>query len=114
MDDHTFRAHQGLDCFLDQVLARLDQALNGDVVRDAFVLDQAAVEGELGIRGGGESDLNLLEPTLHQRGEHVELLGHIHRHGERLIAIAQIDTAPDRWLGQLAGWPLTIGQLNLR
>ena len=32
-----------------------------------FVLDEAAVEAEFGVRGGGETDLDFFKTALHQR-----------------------------------------------
>ena len=46
VDDHLFRAEQGFDGFFNQVLTRLHQALDGDIVRDALLFDEAAVETE--------------------------------------------------------------------
>ena len=114
MDDGAFRADQGLDGAFDEVLAGLDEDLDGDVVGNALVLDQAAHEGELGVGGGGETDLDLLEAALHERIEHLELLGDVHGHGERLVAVAEIDAAPGGRRGQDAVGPLAIGQVDRR
>ncbi len=42
MDDDVFRAAHGLEGFADQMLARLHQHLNGDVIRDIVAVDQRA------------------------------------------------------------------------
>ena len=83
VDDDLLRAEQGLDGLFDQVLTRLHQALNGHIVGDAFLLNEAAVEAELRVRGGGEPDFDFLETALHQRVEHLQFLGDIHRTGRR-------------------------------
>ena len=67
-----------------------------DVIGNAVFLDQPAVELEFGIRGRGKADLDFLEPAFHQRVEQLEFLRDVHRHGQRLVAIAQIDAAPAR------------------
>ena len=81
---------------LDQILARLHEHLEPHVVRRAVFLDEPAVEGELGVRRRREADLDFLEAALHERLEQLELLADVHRHGERLVAVAQIHAAPDR------------------
>ncbi len=108
MNDRALRADQRLHGLLDQILAGLHEALDRDVIGDAPFLDEAAVEGELGVRGRWKSDLDFLEPTLHQRVEELEFLRDIHRHGQGLVAIAEIDAAPDRRGGQCAAGPLAL------
>ena len=80
---------------LDQILARLHEHLEPHVIRDAVLLDEPAVEGELGVGGRGEADLDLLEAALHERLKQLELLADVHRHGQRLVAVAQVHAAPD-------------------
>jgi hypothetical protein len=58
---------EGVDGAADQVLARLRQHLDGDVVGDVVALDQLADEVEVGLRGGREGDLDLLETDLAER-----------------------------------------------
>ena len=36
-----------------------------------------------------------LKPHFHERLEQLEFLADVHRHGERLVAVAQIHAAPD-------------------
>ena len=71
--DHAPGAAHGLEAARDQGLARRRQHLDRDVVRDQVVLDQLADEVELGLRGRGEADLDLLEAHAHQRLEHAQL-----------------------------------------
>ena len=99
VDDDLLRADQRLDGALDQILARLHEHLQPDVVRRAVLLDEPAVEGELGVRRGREADFDFLEAAFHQRLEQLELLADVHRHGERLVAVAQIHAAPARARG---------------
>ena len=95
VNDHALRAFQREHGLLNQILTGLHQALDGHVVRNTAVLDQAAVEFELGVGGGRKAHLDLFEAGLHQRREHVQLLRHVHRHRERLVAVAQVHAAPD-------------------
>ncbi len=97
---------------LDQVRAGLGQYLDGDVVRDLVFLDQAAHEVEVGLGGGGEAHLDLLEANLDQQIEETLLALLVHRIDQRLVTVAQIDAAPlGRGLDALAG-PLPIRQVH--
>ena len=54
--------------------------------------------GEVELHGGGrrEAHLDLLEADVDQQREHAELLLQVHRIDERLVAVAEVDAAPDR------------------
>ena len=114
MNDGLVRADQGLDCSLDQVLARLHQYLEPHIVGRAFFLDKPAIEGELCIGRGGKADFNLLEPAFYQRLKKFEFLAHVHGHRERLVAVAQVHTAPDRRAGEHPVRPLPVRQSDRR
>ena len=114
MHDGARRAANRLERALDQLFLRLDQHLHPDVVRNAVLLDQAAREIEFDLRRGGKADLDFLEADLHQQREILELLLDAHRHGERLVAVAQIDAAPGRRLVDRARGPRAFGHLHGR
>jgi hypothetical protein len=95
MHDGAVDALQALEGAADQLLASLGQHLDGDIARNLLLLDEEADEVEIGLRGGGKSDLDLLEPHLHQGIEHAHLALVAHGLDERLVAVAQIDGAPD-------------------
>ena len=97
---------------LDQVLARLGQHLDDDVVRDAVLLDEHPHEVEVRLRRRREADLDLLEAHLHQQLEHLELAGGVHRLDQRLVAVAQVDRAPARGLGDAVVGPPAVGQVH--
>ena len=80
----------------DQVVARLREDLRVDPFRDQPLVDQRAGEVELDGGSGGEPHFDLLEADVDQQGEHAELLLQVHRIDERLVAVAQVDAAPDR------------------
>jgi hypothetical protein len=109
MNDRALRTDERFDGAFDEVFARLHEHLHGHVVGNAPVFDERAVEGELGIRGGGKADLDFLEAAAHQRLKQLELLRDVHGHRERLIAVAQIDAAPDGRARQGASGPLPLG-----
>ena len=90
---HTAQCIEGL---ADDVLTRLCQHLHGHIIGDEVVLDKAAQELILRLRCGRETDLDLLEPHAHEKIEERELFIEAHRNDECLIAVAQIDRAPER------------------
>jgi hypothetical protein len=96
VDDGLLGAGDGLVGALDQLLAALGEHLDGDVVGDQVVVDQLAAEVEVGLAGRGETDLDLLEAHLDQRVEHAPLALRVHRVDEGLVAVTQVDAAPQR------------------
>ena len=104
-----FGADQRLEGALDQVLARLHEHLEPHVVGDAVFLDEPAVEGELGLRGRREADLDLLEAASSRAVEQLELLARrssawrapgCRRAGPRCTRRAR-----GRWSGPATGGP---------
>ena len=114
MDDDLLRAFHRLERTLDQFRAALGQHLDGDVVRNRAGLDDRADEVEIGLRGGGKGDLDLLEPHVGQEPEHAVLALDAHRLDQRLIAVAKVDRAPDRRLVDDSRGPLPVRQDNGR
>ena len=95
---------------LDERIARLHQHLDGNVGRDQVALDQVAAEVKIGLRSGGKADLDFLESHLDQFEEHASLARRIHGLDQGLIAVAQVDAAPDGRLLDGSRRPLTVGQ----
>ena len=96
VDDDVLRALAGFEGAADQVLAGLDQYLDGDVVGDHVVLDDLADEVEVGLGGGREADLDLLVAHVDQQLEHAALALWAHWVDQGLVAVAQIHGAPLR------------------
>ena len=96
MQDDVLRAADRLKRPLDQVAARLHEHLHRHVVRNQALLDQIPQRFELRFRGCRKADLDLLEADLHERLEKDDLAVQVHRRDERLVAVAQVDAAPDR------------------
>ena len=63
MDDGLLGAFQRLEGAGDQILSRLGQHLDGDVVGNMAALDQLANEVEIGLRSGGKPTSISLRPT---------------------------------------------------
>jgi len=88
----------------------LAEDLEGDVGGNAVFLNEAATEIEFDLGGGRETDFDFLEADFHEQFEILEFLLDAHGLGEGLVAVAEIDAAPDRGLGERAVGPLAVGQ----
>ena len=96
--DRPRRALDALVGALDQLLPALHQHLDRDVVGDQVLLDQLADEVEVGLARRREADLDLLEAHLDEGVEHAPLADGVHRVDQRLVAVAEVDRAPQRGL----------------
>ena len=96
MDNDVLRAFHRLKRPADQVFTALHKHLNGHIVRDIIAFDKRAQDLIFRLGRGREADLDLFNADIHKRLEHLELFFEIHRIDQRLIAVAQIDRAPDR------------------
>jgi hypothetical protein len=98
----------------DQVLATLTENLDENVVGDAVLVDEPAAKIEFDLRSRRETDLDFLEADFNEQLEIFEFLLDAHRLGERLIAVAEIDAAPNRSASERSIRPLSIGQMDRR
>ena len=112
--DGVFRAAQGSDAADDELFAALAEDLNRDVIRDAVFLDETATEIEFDLGSRRETDLDFLEANFHEQLEVFEFLVDAHGLGEGLVAVAEIDAAPDRGAVESAVGPLAVGQVDGR
>ena len=112
VDDGAARPGDGLEGAPDQLVARLGEHLDGHVVGDLPLVDDVAAEVEIGLAGGREADLDLLEAEAHELLEHAQLPPEAHRLDERLVAVAQIDGAPDGRTGDDGARPAAVGQVD--
>jgi hypothetical protein len=112
--DRTFGARQRFEGALDEFLASLNQHLRRDVVGDQVLVDQATHEVEVGLRGRRKADLDLLVAELDQVLEHRELALAVHRLDQGLVAVAQVDAAPQRRAGDGAVGPGAVGEGDRR
>ena len=95
-DDGSLAAFKGVERFLDNVLARLGEHLNGDVFGNHVVLDERAGQLKFGFAGSGEADLDFLESNLDEFLEVFQLLVEAHRNDECLVAVAKVNAHPLR------------------
>ena len=114
MQDDLLGALDRFEGALDQLRPALGQHLDCDVVGDAALVDDRADEVEVGLRGGGKGDLDLLEAHADEHVEHAVLAIDPHRLDQRLVAVAQIDGAPDWRPVDEARRPLAVRQDDWR
>ena len=81
---------------LDEFLAALHEHLHRDIVGDQILVDELPAEVEVGLACRWETDLDLLKAHLDERVKHAPLALRVHRVDERLVAVAEVDAAPDR------------------
>ena len=98
VDDRVPGAFQRLEGAGNQLGPALHQHLQRHVGRHVALLDAPAGEVEIGLRGRRKPDLDFLEAHVEQQVEHARLALVTHRVDERLVAVAQVDRAPDRCL----------------
>ena len=94
VDDGLFAPRQRLEGAADDRFPRGGDDLDGHIVGDEVVLDEGAHKLVLGVRCGGEAHLNLPKAQPAQKLEKAALFLQVHRHHQRLVAVAQIDAAP--------------------
>ena len=110
--DRLFGALDRLEGAGDELLTRLRQHLDDDIVGDETLVDQHPHEVEVGLAGRGKTDLDLLVAHRDEQLEHDALAFGTHGVDEGLIAIAQIDGAPHWSRRDDLGWPGTVGQVS--
>ena len=98
----------------DQRIPRLGQHLDGDIFRDALLVDQLADEVEIGLRSGREGDLNLFKTALQQQIPELQFAGAVHGLRQRLVAVAQVSRQPARGVTDLPVWPAAVRQGDRR
>ena len=106
------RAGHGLERAVDQFVTGLGEHLDGDVVGDQILFDELAAEVEVGLGGCREAHLDLAEAHVDEVVVHALLAGDVHRVDEGLVAVAQVDRAPQRRLGDPPVRPGPVGELH--
>src|SRR4051812_378343 len=114
MKNRMARAAQRLQRPRDQVLPALAEDLDGDAGRNTFFFDEPTAKIELDLRSGRKADLDFLEADLHQQVEVLEFFIDTHRLRERLVAVPEVDGAPDGRMGERAVGPLSVWQVDGR
>ena len=112
MDDGALCADQGFHGALDKIFTGLNQHLNGHVIRDPVGFDQLAHEPELGVGSGRKTDFDLFEAAADEGIEHFEFLADVHRFGEGLVAVPEIDAAPEGGMREDPRRPEAVRQVH--
>ena len=99
VEDDVLAALDGLKRAADEVGTCLDQHLDGHVIGDVVVFDEGAEEVVFGLGSGGEAHLNFLHPNVYQGVEQQQLFFHVHGVHQRLVAVPQVNGAPDGGFG---------------
>ena len=100
-----------LDCLkgtVDQMLSALGQNLNLYIIRNHVFSYQLAQKIVLNLGSCREANLDLFKSKFYQEVEHLDLLLYDHRLNQCLVAVAQVNTAPDRRFLNLFIRPLTL------
>ena len=108
MQNDVFGALHRFKTSLDQFGSTLRQDLNGDIVGDFAAFDYGADKIKIRLGGRGKRHLDLFKAHGDQEIEHAVLALDAHRLDQGLIAVAQIDGAPNRRLCDDIGRPATI------
>ena len=95
VDDSAASAAQRFKGAFDQVGPRLGQHLDGDVVGNAFFLDELAHEVEVRVRGRWESNFDFLQAHGDQLFEEAQFARGVHRFDQGLVAVAHVGAHPD-------------------
>ena len=108
MHDGVLRTLQAFVGALNQFGATLHQHLNCHVIGNEVFFNDLANEVEVGLACGREAHFNFLEAHVDQCLEHAHLALGVHGFDESLIAVAQVDTAPQRCFLNHSVWPCAV------
>ena len=105
-------ADAGVQGAVNEFTARLGEHGDGDVLGDRAVVHQGAHEVVVGLGGGGEADLDLLEAHVHEQVKDGALCLGAHGLDEGLVAVAQVGAQPAGGLGDALVRPGAVGQVD--
>ncbi|EKD38014.1 MAG: FKBP-type peptidyl-prolyl cis-trans isomerase [uncultured bacterium] len=114
MNHSLLRALHRFEGLRDQMLPGLGQDLDQHPFRNQVPLDEHPGKVIFHLRGGREADLYFLEPDIDKELEHLEFFVETHRLDESLVAVAQINAAPDRSFFYGFSRPGAVRQKHLR
>ena len=110
MHNRPWRAGQTLVCSFKKFATTLHKNLNRHIIRNQILLDQQSHEIKIGLTRGWKTNFDLFESHFDERLEHAQLALWVHWIDQRLIAIAQINRAPQRRFVDDAIWPGAVGE----
>ena len=109
VEDDVLAALDGLECPVDLLLPALGEDLDVDIIRNHIVVDQFAEKIIFDLAGSGETDLDLLEAELQKKTVHLHFFADDHGVDQGLVAVSEVDAAPDGRLLDLLVRPLPLG-----
>ena len=112
MNDGVFRALQTFVRALNQFCTALNQHLNNDIIRNQVFLNDLTNEIKVRLARCGKPDFNLFEAHVDKSLEHAHFALRVHWVDQGLVAVAQVNTAPQRCLGDGGVWPSAISEDN--
>ena len=98
MHDRPRCTLKGLIGSCDEFRPALYEHLNPHIFGNEIFGDQLSHEVKIGLACRGEPDFDLSETHLHQFSEHRQFAHRVHRINQGLIAITEVNRAPDRSL----------------
>ena len=111
VEDHLLRALHRLEGALDQLRRGTGSAPGSRRRRGSRRLSMIErTKSKSVCEAEGKATSISLKPSCTSRSEHPVLAVDAHRLDQRLVAVAKIDRAPDRRLGDDARGPLAVGQ----
>ena len=114
MDDDILAALNSFKSSLDQMRSALGKHLNLNIIRDHVFIDKFSQKIIFDLGSRRKTYFDLLKAQLHKQIEEFHLLLNNHRLDKCLIAVAQVNTAPDRRLLYLFVRPLTFRVIHHR
>ena len=112
-DDGIGDAAYRRDGSFDQVAAGRGEHHDRHVVGCDVGVGDEADEVEVGLRSRGISDLDLLVAHPNHQLEEPSLTWWVHRLGEGLVAVPQVDRYPEWGVGEATGRPHALGEGDL-
>ena len=112
MYDNVFSAFNCFKSFFDQFRPRLYQYLNRYIIGNMIPFDQSAQDLIFGFRCRRKTNFYFFKANIYQSLEHQQLFFQLHRRNQSLIPVAQVNTAPNRRLGNSFIRPLAIRPLE--
>ena len=110
MEKNVASTFQGFAAAFHQFFPTLAKDLDRHVRWNPPLINEATAEIELDLGSRRESDFDLFETDLRQHLKEAEFFRDIHRLSQGLIAVPEVDTAPDGRSFDHAVGPLSIGE----
>ena len=98
MNDGVLCTFQTFVCAFNQLGSALNQYLNSDIIRNQVFLNNLTNEIKVRLARCRESNFNFFEAHVDKSFEHAHFAFWVHGVDQGLVAVAQVNTAPQRCL----------------